>query len=258
MPRPSLRMDRSAPRPQPQARRASLSLLSLPEAVLLSLVAQPVPAQPAPAQPITSASPTVVRSLPPEQQPNRALETALREALFPVRIDDGQGHGPDPGSAEAEMAKRHQIKAECGRLPAHRYTWNRVDLGGNGRPELVAQVLGPQFCGTGGCPLLIFRESSDGQLQLITRMNLFKEPLIVTKRRQNGWQELITRVRVDAGHGYYAELPFDGRTYPTNPSVAPALPLRRAEAGTAYLAWNEKDPRAHLLPCEAPTQAGGR
>ena len=253
VPRPSLRMDRSAPRPQPQARRAGLSLLSLPAAALLSLVAQP-----APAQPITSASPAIVRAVPPEPQPNRALEAALREALFPVRIDDGQGHGPDPGSAEAEMAKRHQIKAVCGRLPAHRYTWNRVDLNGDGRPELVAQVVGPQFCGTGGCPLLIFRESSDGQLQLLTRMSLFKEPLIVTKRRQNGWQELITRVRVDAGHGYYAELPFDGRTYPTNPSVAPALPLRRAEAGTAYLAWNEKDPRAHLLPCEAPTQAGGR
>jgi len=253
LPRPSLRMDRSAPRPQLQAGRAGLSLLSLPAAAFLCLTVLP-----APAQPITSASPAIVRAVPPEPQPNRALEAALREALFPVRIDDGQGHGPDPGSAEAEMAKRHQIKAECGRLPAHRYTWNRVDLNGDGRPELVAQVLGPQFCGTGGCPLLIFRESSDGQLRLITRMSLFKDPLIVAQRRDNGWRELITSVRIDAGHGYYAELPFDGRTYPSNPSVAPATPLRRAEAGTAYLAWNEKDPRAHLLPCEGAPQAGGR
>ncbi|MCS5692833.1 hypothetical protein NZK33_12675 [Cyanobium sp. FGCU-6] len=192
----------------------------------------------------------MVRSVPPEPKPNRALEAALREALFPVRIGDGQGQGPDPGSAEADSARRHRIKAECGRLPAHRYTWSRVDLNGDGRPELVAQVLGPMFCGTGGCPLLIFREPSPGRLQLLTQMSLFKDPLIVAERRQNGWKELITRVRVDAGHGYNAELPFDGRTYPTNPSVAPALPLRRPEPGTAYLAWNEKDPRAHVLPCE--------
>lgn len=195
--------------------------------------------------------------MPPEPKPSRALEASLRQALFPVRIDDGQGHGPDPGSAEAEMAKRHRIKAECGRLPAHRYTWSRVDLNGDGKPELVAQVLGPMVCGTGGCPLLIFREPSPGRLQLVTQMSLFKDPLIVTERTRNGWKELITRVRVDAGHGYYAELPFDGRTYPANPSVEPALPLRRPEPGTAYLAWNDKDPRAHVLPCEAVSQKMG-
>ncbi|MCS5698308.1 hypothetical protein NZK32_04530 [Cyanobium sp. FGCU-52] len=236
-------------------RRAPLPLRiarPLPAAVLLSLALLP-----AWAQPLTSASPTVVRSVPPEPKPSRALEASLRQALFPVRIDDGQGHGPDPGSAEAEMAKRHRIKAECGRLPAHRYTWSRVDLNGDGKPELVAQVLGPMVCGTGGCPLLIFREPSPGRLQLVTQMSLFKDPLIVTERTRNGWKELITRVRVDAGHGYYAELPFDGRTYPANPSVEPALPLRRPEPGTAYLAWNDKDPRAHVLPCEAVSQKMG-
>ncbi len=227
----------------------------LPPAVLLSLLsslaaAVGLAAGPLRAQPTTSASPTVVRSVPPEPKPNPALEAALRQVLFPVRIDDGQGHGPDPGSAEAEMAKRSRIKAECERLPTHRYTWNRVDLNGDGRAEVVAQVVGPMVCGTGGCPLLIFREPSPGRLELITRMSLFKDPLIVAERRHNGWKELITRVRVDAGSGYYAELRHDGRTYPTNPSVAPAIPLRRPEPGTAYLAWNEKAPRTHPLPCE--------
>ncbi|MEB3321426.1 MAG: hypothetical protein VKI81_01225, partial [Synechococcaceae cyanobacterium] len=102
-------------------RRSLMPLLPL--AAGFALAAAPLRAQPP-----TSASPTVLRSLPPEPQPNRALEAALREALFPVRIDDGQGHGPDPGSAEAEMVKRSRIKAECERLPAHRYTWDLVDL----------------------------------------------------------------------------------------------------------------------------------
>lgn len=207
-------------------------------------------ALPSRAQLIQSARPTVLRSVPPEAKPNPALEAALREVLFPVRSDDGQGHGPDPGSAEAERAKRHKIKAECERMPGHRYTWNRVDLNGDGRPELVAQVLGPMVCGTGGCPLLIFREPSPGRLQLLTRMSLFKEPLIVTEQRHNGWKVLISRVRVDAGHGYSAQLLYDGRTYPTNPSVPPAIPLARPVPGTAYLAWNKRDPRAHALPCE--------
>jgi hypothetical protein len=236
-------------RPTPQALRLALPLLPLAAGIAL--------APPLQAQPPTSAGPTVVRSVPPEPRPNPALEAALREVLFPVRIDDGQGHGPDPGSAEGEMVKRNKIRAECERMPAPRYTWSRVDLNGDGRPEVVAQVLGPMFCGTGGCPLLIFREPSPGRLQLITRMSLFKDPLIVTERRHNRWKDLITRVRVDAGTGYYAELRYDGRTYPTNPSVAPAIPLRRAEPGTAYLEWNDKDPRAHRLPCEGSPQKRG-
>ncbi|WP_143593626.1 hypothetical protein [Synechococcus sp. 1G10] len=236
-------------------RRFPLSLrVILP---LLPLAASNALAPPLQAQTPTRASPTVVRSVPPESRPNPALEAALREVLFPVRIDDGQGHGPDPGSAEGEMVKRNKIKAECERMRAPRYAWSRVDLNGDGRPEVVAQVLGTLFCGTGGCPLLIFREPSPGRLQLITRMSLFKDPLIVTERRHNRWKELITRVRVDAGTGYYAELRYDGRSYPTNPSVAPAIPLRRPEPGTAYLAWNDKDPRAHALPCEGAPQNRG-
>ncbi len=193
--------------------------------------------------------------MPPEPVPNPALGAALRELLFPVRIDDGQGHGPDPDSDEGRQAKRFRIRVECERQPALRYTWSRIDLSGDGRPELVTQVLGPVVCGTGGCPLLIFREPRPGGLQLITRMSLFKDPLIVTERRHNGWKDLITRVRIDAARGYNALLRHDGRTYPPNPSLPPAVPLADPERCTAYLAWNQQDPRAHALPCgEGPGQ----
>jgi|LakMenEpi03Aug12_release.lakeMendotaPanAssembly.Ray.scaffolds.fasta_scaffold228333_4 hypothetical protein len=132
-------MDRSAPWFRSVPRRFGSLAIPLPAAAFVSLAVLP-----APARPVTSASPRVVRSVPPEPQPNRALEAALREALFPVSIDAGEGYGRES-----------------------RYTWNRVDLNGDGRPEMVAQVLGPTVCGTGGCPLLIFREPSDGDLQLI-------------------------------------------------------------------------------------------
>ena len=219
--------------------------------IVTLVVSTVLAASPLQAQPVTSATPKLLRSVPAESEPNPTLEAALRQALFPVQINDAQGHGPDPGSAEAKMAMRRKIKVECERMPAHRYTWSRVDLNGDGRSELIAQVVGPMLCGSGGCPLLIFREPSPGKLQLVTQMSLFKDPLIVTERRHHGWKDLITRVRLDAGNSYYAELPYDSRTYPANPSVAPAMPLRRPESGTAYLQWNSKEPRAHILACDA-------
>ncbi|MFN9621329.1 MAG: hypothetical protein ACK587_00610 [Cyanobacteriota bacterium] len=227
----------------------------LPLAFLPPLAVGSLPApSPLRAQPITSATPTVVRTVPPRAKPDPALEAALREVLFPVRVDDGQGHGPDPGSAEAEMAKRAKIKAECERQPPHRYIWDRIDLNDDGRDEVVARVVGPTVCGTGGCTLLIFREPSPGRLPLITRMTLFQDPLIVSERHSNGWKELITRVRVDAGTSYYARLPFEDGRYPENPSVPPASPLNRPEPGTALLPWNAEDLRAHVLPCGAASR----
>lgn len=88
---------------------------------------------------------------------------------MPVQINYAQGHWLDPGSAEGKLALRRKIKVECERMPAHRYTWSRVDLNGDGRTELLDQVLGPMFCGSGGCPLLIFPEPSPGRLKLVTQ-----------------------------------------------------------------------------------------
>jgi hypothetical protein len=202
------------------------------------------------AEGVAPPAPIVVRTVAPSTTPDPRLEEALRLALFPVRVDDGQGHGPDPGSEEWKQARRTLIGRQCAQGGALRYAWSRVDLNGDGTPEVVATVVGPFVCGTGGCPLLIFQERK-GTLVPITTMSLFKEPLIVSERRSNGWKNLITRVRLDAARSTYAVLPFDGRSYPTNPSVPPARPLQIKEPGTAYLSWDPSGKAQHALPCKA-------
>ena len=113
------------------------SIRNLPGIVTL-VVSTVLAASPLQAQPATSATPRLLRSIPPESKPNPTLEAVLREVLFPVQINDDQGHGPDPDSAEANSARRWKIKVECERMPAHRYTWSRVDLNGDGKSELLA------------------------------------------------------------------------------------------------------------------------
>lgn len=195
------------------------------------------------------AEPSVLRTVPPLTQPDRSLEQALRLQLFPVRVDDGQGHGPDPGSQEWEQARRTLIWRQCEQAGPLRYVWSRVDLNGDGAPEVAATVVGPFVCGTGGCPLLIFQQRR-GRLQPITAMGLFKEPLIVSDQKTKGWRNLISRVRWDAGRSTYALLTFDGRSYPTNPSVPPARPLQGTERGVAHLGWDPSGRAQHPLPCE--------
>jgi hypothetical protein len=187
--------------------------------------------------------------VPPLATPDRLLEEALLRDLFPVAVLDAQGHGPDRGSAEWRQAEAHQRRKACRSSGPLRYAHNRIDLNGDRQDEVVATVIGPYTCGTGGCNLYVFQSSPAG-LRPVSRMSLFKPPLVVSDQRHNGWRDLITRVRIDAGHGHYARLPFNGRTYPSNPSTPPAEPLRRPLPGVALLDTDDDASPTHPLPCD--------
>ncbi len=193
--------------------------------------------------------PVILKSRPPISGPDPSLEAALRRELFPVRVDDGQGHGPDPGASEWKQAEARQQNRACAQVGALRYAYDRVDLNGDGSPEIVATVLGPYTCGTGGCNFYVFRTGPKGPA-LISRMTLFRPPLIVAERKHRGWNDLIVNVRQDAGHGGYAVLSFDGKRYPSNPSGPPAQPLRQPIKGTALLVMKPSD-QGLPLPCAA-------
>lgn len=191
--------------------------------------------------------PAILKSRPPLIVPDPRLEAALRRELFPVRVDDGQGHGPDPGSDEWKQAEARQQNRVCTQAGALRYAYDRVDLNGDGSPEIVATVLGPYTCGTGGCNFYVFRIGPKGPT-LVSRMTLFRPPLVVTEQKHHGWNDLIVNVRQDAGHGGYAVLSSDGKRYPSNPSGPPAQPLRQPIKGTALLLMKPSD-QGLPLPC---------
>jgi hypothetical protein len=116
-----------------------------------------------------------------------------------------------------------------------RYHYNRVDLNGDKKPEVLVFVFGRGMCGTSGCGALIFR-ARGRRYELLTEVGPARNPVIVSQHRSRGWNDLVMFV---AGGGilpgYYAVLRFDGKTYPENPTVAPAQPLEERVKGTAYL-----------------------
>lgn len=115
------------------------------------------------------------------------------------------------------------------------YYYNRVDLSGDGIPEVLVYLFGPEVCGTGGCDALVFKSSKDGY-RLVADIVLARNPIIVSEHKTHSWHDLIMFV---AGGGilpgYYAVLTYDGKTYPENPTDHPAKPLSFRQRGTAYL-----------------------
>jgi hypothetical protein len=116
-----------------------------------------------------------------------------------------------------------------------RYFLKWFDLNGDGIPEALVHVRGPQVCGTSGCDTHIFWKRS-GNYELISTIGLSRPLVIAALGRSHGWRNLIVFV---AGGGvlpgYYAELRFNGKTYPDNPTVAPAKPLKGRPHGIVLI-----------------------
>jgi hypothetical protein len=115
-----------------------------------------------------------------------------------------------------------------------------VDLNGDGRQEVIVYVTGRSWCGTGGCVTLILARR-DSSYRVVTRVTITRPPIRVLKDTSNGWRTIsVWRVGGSPEPGYEAELRFDGRTYPSNPSVPPARQLTRKVTGKIVVPESEE------------------
>jgi hypothetical protein len=105
------------------------------------------------------------------------------------------------------------------------------DLNSDGENEAIVYVYGPWVCGSGGCNTLILAQDETGY-KLISSIAISRPPIMVLTDAKNGWRSLAVFVSggsIEAGH--FAALQFDGKTYPENPSVAPARSLKNRPKG---------------------------
>ena len=79
------------------------------------------------------------------------------------------------------------------------------------------------FCGSGGCALYIYTPAGASWRQ-VAELTIVNAPVRLLNTRSHGWRDLAVHVR---GGGievpYEARIRFDGRTYASNPSMAPRI-----------------------------------
>jgi len=101
-----------------------------------------------------------------------------------------------------------------------RYTCERVDLNGDGRKEVFVYLMGPFFCGTGGCSLLLLREVPKGGYALVNDFPITRLPVTVSSVKSNGWYDIW---RMESGGGAkasYVRHSFDGKRYVKRERIA--------------------------------------
>jgi hypothetical protein len=96
-----------------------------------------------------------------------------------------------------------------------------VKVGGDGK-QVIVYITDQRWCGSGGCTTLIL--AHDGaSYRVITKVTITQLPIRILATRTHGWRDI--GVQVQGGGiliGYEAVLPYNGTSYPANPSTPPA------------------------------------
>lgn len=115
------------------------------------------------------------------------------------------------------------------------------DLNGDGTPEALVYISGPGWCGSGGCKLYVLTPAGSSWT-IVARTTITWPPIRVLASRSHGWHNLA--VSVGGGGiqpGYEAELRFDGKKYPGNPSAPPARRAAKNAPGTVVISETQKE-----------------
>ncbi|MCP9221497.1 hypothetical protein MKP08_01880 [Erythrobacter sp. LQ02-29] len=121
-----------------------------------------------------------------------------------------------------------------------RYRIAHADLNDDGSDEtlIYAEDQGSDgdglFCGSGGCTLFVLAHDASNY-RVVTKTTITWAPIRVLPETSNGWHDL--GVHIAGGGilpGYDVRLRYDGASYPTNPSVPPAV-RRRGSGGTTVI-----------------------
>ncbi len=97
------------------------------------------------------------------------------------------------------------------------FIYNAVDLNADGKDEYLVELIGGDWCGSGGCTVLIL----DKNFNLNTLMTVVNDPIYVGAPGGKEVTKGYSNIYIQNRDGSVAKMAWNGKKYPTNPSVAP-------------------------------------
>ena len=174
---------------------------------------------------VTACKPNESKIPAADQVDNTAeVEAIAKEA------DPSQAQVDQYNKDENEMAERSEAMAANAARPMlekavagqtgtadNKYLDKMVDLNGDGVLDAVVVLQGMDWCGSGGCTMMVYEGGKDA-MTFKSKSTVTDTPIRVAMTKTNGWNDLIV-----SSDGKDRKLAFDGKNYPANPSlVSPA------------------------------------
>lgn len=113
---------------------------------------------------------------------------------------------------QLEKALKEEYDLDEAAAKQTRYYYNYVDLNGDGKNEIVAEIVGPFTSGSGGDSVIIYTENN-GILEEVDDFSLIMNPIIISDEKTNGWNNIIVEYSNGSSEKKYIVLKYDGDDY---------------------------------------------
>ena len=131
--------------------------------------------------------------------------------------------------AAGESAIDAAIRAWAGKPTAPAYEYLFVDLNGDHIADAVILITDNEYCGTGGCTMVVLRGDSE-QFHLVSSSTITRKPILFLQEVRNGWHTLSVRVEGGGIAPGQVMMRFARNRYPGNPTMQPRAKQSDLEA----------------------------
>lgn len=159
------------------------------------------------------------------------MKSVLASLIFALATRSQAYAGPiaEPVPAQVQTAVQNYVKANGTQArPAFRHFV--TDLNGDHVSDAVVLLQSPDWCGSGGCTLLVFQGQARG-LKLLSASTISEVPIGVLSESHQGWKSLIV---FSKGRGVVV-MHFNGKGYPRNPSMQPQVTRTQMQTARIWL-----------------------
>lgn len=108
------------------------------------------------------------------------------------------------------------------------YKWGEASLNSEEVPEQFLYATAPAFCGSGGCTLFVLQKEA-GKYKVVLRSTVVQLPIRLLPTKTHGWHDIAVNVSGGEIKPGAVRLRFNGERYPSNPTLAPRLPIMMAK-----------------------------
>lgn len=120
-------------------------------------------------------------------------------------------HGSMENFEEVEKIKTY-LTGEYGEKSEfpRRFIYDLVDMNDDGKQEYLIGLMGPDFCGTGGCTMLILGQD----LKLLSKITLVKYPVYLGSEESGNKINNYKNIYLRTGQVGYVKLVWNGKSIP--------------------------------------------
>jgi hypothetical protein len=156
-------------------------------------------------------------------------------ALFALFVVTG-GAGSPPRAGNVSVLA-DAVRGYSGSSSTPSFEYALVDLNNDGIADAIVLLTDREWCGSGGCTMLIFRGTVDG-FTPVSKASVSNQPIKVSSERQNGWRTLLVWVAGGGLRPGFALVRFDGTRYAFNPTLQRRAGAKQVDAA-ATLAFHK-------------------